>query len=71
MALALLQVWTNHESAARELMHLELEDVRQQVDKMSDEELAQLAMRMMAVSAGCWTGTPSYGVVASLSCMLQ
>lgn len=30
-------------------MSLELEDMQQQVDKMSDEELAQLAMRMMAV----------------------
>jgi hypothetical protein len=45
-----LQVWTAHESAARELMSLELEDMRAAVDKMSDEELAQVAMRMMAVS---------------------
>jgi hypothetical protein len=45
-----LQVWTAHESAARELMSLELEDMRAAVDKMSDEALAQVAMRMMAVS---------------------
>jgi hypothetical protein len=45
-----LQVWTAHESAARELMSLELEDMRAAVDRMSDEELAQVAMRMMAVS---------------------
>lgn len=44
-----LQVWTAHESAARELMSLELEDMQQQVDKMSNEELAQVAVRMMAV----------------------
>jgi hypothetical protein len=31
-------------------MSLELEDMRAAVDKMSDEELAQVAMRMMAVS---------------------
>jgi hypothetical protein len=46
-------------------MSLELEDMRAAVDKMSDEELAQVAMRMMAVSwvwAGsgyavwCWQG---------------
>lgn len=45
------QVWTAHESAARELMSLELEDMRAAVDKMSDEELAQVAMRMMAGKA--------------------
>lgn len=44
------QVWTAHENAARELMSLELEDMQQQVDKMSNEELAQVAMRMMEVS---------------------
>eukprot|EP00775_Hariotina_reticulata_P003165 gene3165-3443_t len=42
------QVWTRHESAARELMSLELEDMQQHVDKMSNDELAQVAMRMMA-----------------------
>lgn len=31
-------------------MSLELEDMRAAVDKMSDEELAQVAIRMMAVS---------------------
>lgn len=41
------QVWTAHENAARELMSLELEDMQEQVDKMSNEELAQVAMRMM------------------------
>lgn len=46
------QVWTAHESAARELMSLELEDMQQQVDKMSNEELAQVAMRMMEVRHG-------------------
>ena len=45
------QVWTAHETAARELMSLELEDMQQQVDKMSNEELAQVAMRMMEVSS--------------------
>lgn len=30
-------------------MSLELEDMQQQVDKMSNEELAQVAVRMMAV----------------------
>lgn len=44
------QVWTAHEGAARELMSLELEDMQQQVDKMSNDELAQVAMRMMEVS---------------------
>ena len=50
------QVWTAHETAARELMSLELEDMQQQVDKMSNEELAQVAMRMIEVSSrpGCW-----------------
>lgn len=43
------QVWTAHENAARELMSLELEDMQQQVDKMSNEELAQVAVRMMEV----------------------
>jgi hypothetical protein len=43
------QVWTAHENAARELMSLELEDMQEQVDKMSNEELAQVAMRMMEV----------------------
>jgi hypothetical protein len=45
------QVWTAHENAARELMSLELEDMQHQVDKMSNEELAQVAMRMMEVSS--------------------
>lgn len=49
------QVWTAHENAARELMSLELEDMQHQVDKMSNDELAQVAMRMMEVSsATCW-----------------
>lgn len=44
------QVWTAHESAARELMSLDLEDMQQQVDKMTNEQLAQVAKRMMEVS---------------------
>jgi hypothetical protein len=72
----ILQVWTAHESAARELMSLELEDMRAAVDKMSDEELAQVAMRMMAVSglrrmigAANEYSTPDSSTIAALDKM--
>jgi hypothetical protein len=47
------QVWTAHEGAARELMSLELEDMQEAVDKMSNEQLAQVAVRMMEVRCVC------------------
>jgi hypothetical protein len=53
------QVWTAHEGAARELMSLELEDMQQQVDKMSNDELAQVAMRMMEVSSSSSSSKPA------------
>lgn len=56
------QVWTAHENAARELMSLELEDMQQHVDKMSNEELAQVAMRMMEVGAGVCGGRRPCGM---------
>jgi hypothetical protein len=46
------RVWTRQEEAARLLLSAELEDTQEQVAGMSDDALANLALKLMMVGGG-------------------